>query len=103
MTQAELLQRIKERLQALYGARFRGLVLYGSAARGDAREDSDLDILCILDGIRGGETSEITRTTYPLQLEFLDRIFHILPVDTSEYEAGEFGFYRIVRREGITV
>ena len=103
MTQSELLQRIKERLQALYGPRFRGLVLYGSAARGDAREDSDLDILCVLDGLRGGETSEITRTTYPLQLEFLDRIFHILPVDMADYEAGEFGFYRIVRREGIAV
>ena len=43
MTQSELLQGIKERLQGLYGARFRGLVLYGGAARGDAGEDSDIE------------------------------------------------------------
>jgi uncharacterized protein len=70
MTQTELLQRIKERLQALYGARFRGLVLFGSVARGDARKDSDIDLLCLLDGPVSlwREIQNTTRAVYNLAL-----------------------------------
>ena len=45
MTTDELLKEIKVRLSAAYGERLRGVVLYGSQARGDARPDSDVDIL----------------------------------------------------------
>ena len=40
----------KEELEALYGDRLRKLVVYGSQARGDARPDSDVDLMIILDG-----------------------------------------------------
>lgn len=103
MTQTELLQRIKELLQALYGARFRGLVLYGSVARGDAREDSDIDLLCLLDGLVGSwEIIKINDVTYPLRL-ITDRQFHIMPANVTDFEAGEFGIYRAVRHEGVPV
>jgi predicted nucleotidyltransferase len=79
MTQGDLLQRIKESLQALYGPRFRGLVLYGSVARGDCVEDSDMDMLALLDGPVDvwKEIRAITKATYSFQLEYLDRVFHI--------------------------
>ncbi|MEW6200784.1 MAG: nucleotidyltransferase domain-containing protein [bacterium] len=104
MTQAELFQRIKERLQELYGSRFRGLVLYGSAARGNAREDSDIDALCLLEGPeRGNDLWVITEALYPLQLEVPDRELHVIPVDAAEYEAGDFALFRNARREGVLV
>jgi predicted nucleotidyltransferase len=40
----------KARLEALYGDRLERVVLYGSYARGDAREDSDVDLLVVLRG-----------------------------------------------------
>ena len=38
----------KVRLAALYGDRLDRVVLYGSHARGDARPDSDVDLLVVL-------------------------------------------------------
>lgn len=38
------------RLKALYGDRLRRVILYGSQARGDARADSDVDVLVVLEG-----------------------------------------------------
>jgi uncharacterized protein len=46
-----------------FGARLRELVLFGSVARGEVREDSDVDIAVIVDDITGAEIREITDTT----------------------------------------
>jgi len=54
----------------LYGDRFRGLLLYGSYARGDFREGSDIDLLLLLDG-PVNTVEEITRlepVKWPLSL-----------------------------------
>jgi predicted nucleotidyltransferase len=39
-----LLKRLRCALEAIYGSRLERVVLFGSRARGDAREDSDYDI-----------------------------------------------------------
>jgi len=46
----DLLRQVKERLCAVFGARLKGVVLYGSYARGDSTEDSDIDFLVLLEG-----------------------------------------------------
>ena len=50
MNREQLLNQIKERLQDAYGDRLQGIVLYGSEARGEAEEDSDIDLLVLLKG-----------------------------------------------------
>ena len=45
-----ILADLRGRLEALYGDRLAGLVLYGSQARGDAEPDSDVDVLVVLRG-----------------------------------------------------
>jgi len=73
--QAELtsiLGRYREGIERLYEERLRGLYLFGSHARGDAEEGSDVDVLIVLDEIES-TWSEVQRTselTAELSLEF---------------------------------
>lgn len=39
------------RLRAIFGERLRELRLFGSYARGEAHEDSDVDVLVLVDGL----------------------------------------------------
>jgi predicted nucleotidyltransferase len=48
---ARLLAEYRERLSAKFGARLVELRLFGSYARGTAREDSDVDVAVVLDRV----------------------------------------------------
>ena len=80
-----LLARIKSRLQAVYGDRLRGVVLYGSEARREATPDSDVDILILLTGpvTLGRELRTIIEALYPLQRE-MDRVLEAFPLDEAD-------------------
>jgi predicted nucleotidyltransferase len=45
-----ILARLKRELAALYGTRLKQVLLYGSRACGDHRNDSDYDVLVVLEG-----------------------------------------------------
>jgi len=50
ITNDPILIRFRKALDALYGDRIDRVVLYGSRARGDARDDSDYDVALFLKG-----------------------------------------------------
>jgi len=56
-----LLARLKEGLASVYGWRLKGLYLYGSYAAGEQDEESDLDVLIVLDRV-DHYAAEIDRT-----------------------------------------
>lgn len=98
----EVLRRLGAGLKALYGDRYRGLVLYGSYARGEAREGSDVDLLLLLEG-PVDTTEEIFRTseiTWPLSLEH-DLVLTVMPLSTDEYRRAQGPFLKNVHREGV--
>lgn len=73
------------RLAELYGDRLVRVVLYGSHARGDARPDSDIDLLVVLDGDYEPYTE--LRRTGALRLEI--EIRHGVDLSLQPYSATE--------------
>jgi predicted nucleotidyltransferase len=93
---------IRPRLEGAFPSRFRGVLLFGSEARNQAGEDSDLDLMVLLEGPvqLGRDLEAIVNALYPLQLR-VDRPIHALPVSSEAFESGQYGIYRSARREGL--
>lgn len=98
----ELCVQIKKRLEAVYGDRLKGVVLYGSEARGEAGPDSDIDVLVLLEGPveYARELRASIHALYPLTLE-MGRPVSAMVVEARDYETQDCPLYRNARREGI--
>ncbi len=98
----ELLAEIKRRLAETHGQRLRGVILYGSEARGDARPDSDVDVLVLLDDPveLGRDLQRNLDALYPLALQIGRRI-SALPASVRDYEEYDCPLFRAVHREGV--
>lgn len=80
------LTRFRSSLAALYGARLERVVLYGSRARGDARQDSDYDVAVFLRDI-SDRWQEIDHLTH-LSTDILDEtgaVINALPFNAGAY------------------
>jgi len=104
MQREELLRRVKSALEEAFPKRLRGVILYGSEARGEADPDSDIDLLVLLDGQTDfwADVRVCIHALFALSLE-ADRPIDATPVDFREYEAQEWPLYQAVKEEGIPV
>lgn len=93
---------LEKGLKALYGERFRGLLLYGSYARGDQREGSDVNLLLLLVGPVNTvqEILHLETVAWPLSLE-ATLTLSVMPASIEDFEQAESIFLRTVRREAI--
>ena len=99
-----IVQKCKETLSQYYGSRLKGIILYGSAARGDAVPLSDIDLLVLLSAPVDFfvELRQIVDLLYPIQLES-EQLLSAKPALASDYEMGSISLYRNARREGVAV
>ena len=98
-----MLNSFREALADLYGAALDRVVLFGSRARGDAREDSDYDIAVFLretDDLR----AEWDRLA-DLRVRFLDAggpFMEAIPFRASDY-ASRTPLMHEIRKDGLTL
>jgi predicted nucleotidyltransferase len=95
------LKRLREELFARYPIiDFR---LYGSKARGEERQDSDLDVMIELPGYDRAVVEEIDDIVYRINLEH-DVFISALVFGKDELESGpmsESPIYKVIQREGV--
>ena len=99
-----VLAELRARLGELYGERLVRLVLFGSQARGDARPDSDIDVMIVLRGEVDVETER--RSVLPITSELsLENNVVILCVYVSErrFDQEQSPLLRNARAEGVAV
>ncbi len=99
-----ILSDLEMKLRALYGPRLVRLVLFGSQARGDADEGSDIYVLVVLGGpVDAWEEIERSgRIVSDLSLEYAVVISCVF-VAAERYASEESPLLLNVRREGVLI
>lgn len=96
------LKEARHRLEVMYGDRLVHVTLYGSQARGEAREDSDVDVLVILRD--DYELYPEFKRLSPLSLDLLERYgvyVSLQPFSEEEYRERQSPLMINVRKEGV--
>jgi predicted nucleotidyltransferase len=100
----KILKKFKREIVAIYGERLHSIILFGSRARGDARDDSDIDLLIVLKGdfdyIEMLKRSDDIAAALSLENDIvISRAF----TSDKEFKERQTPFLMNVRREGIPV
>ncbi|MEL6721514.1 MAG: nucleotidyltransferase domain-containing protein [Bacteroidota bacterium] len=94
-----------EIIQTHYGEELHSILLYGSYARGESHEESDIDILVVLDRIDIDvyeEVTDIVSLVYELDLKY-NKILSVFPVSITYWEQGDSFFLDQVKKDKISL
>lgn len=96
-----------QRVRKIMGNHLKKALVYGSYARGDYREDSDIDLMLLTD-LSDSEIEQVEKSIFDLAFDFLmDYDLDISVVVKNEahfnYWLGALPFYNNVSREGIVI
>ncbi len=96
---------VKEQLRLLYGDRLAKVILYGSYARGDFHEESDIDFLVVLKDEEIAVGKELLFMSEPLFKISFDNniIISKHPTTLKRLESSQFLFYKNVKKEGLEI
>lgn len=99
-----ILSSLRAGLENLLEGRLAGVYLYGSHARGDARPDSDIDVLVVLEGdFDYSQMLELTSDmAWKLSLEN-DTVISLVFVSKAQFEHVDTPFLLNVHRESIPI
>lgn len=99
----QIINSFTKAIKELYGERLAKVLLYGSYARGDFHENSDIDFLVVLNDESiavGDEIRYISPKAHLLTLDF-EIVISYLPTTLKKLQFSNNPFYRNIRKEGI--
>ncbi len=102
-----LLERYKEAVSQILGERLKRIILYGSYARGDFKQDSDMDIMILAD-IQPEEISNLADRIYDITYDFEGKYeMEINPsiqsIQVYEQWKGVYPFFMNIEKDGVAV
>lgn len=104
---SSLMQEFRRRLPASVAARIRRLIVFGSRVTGGASEDSDLDVLALVDERTPEIERELDDAAYQVMWDHDFRpIISLKVLGESQFQAAVgsgLSFYRHVEKEGVSV
>jgi predicted nucleotidyltransferase len=102
---ATALQAYVSTLQGRFGARLVDVLLFGSQARGEAADGSDVDVMVILDGPTANDLSEARGLAFDIWLAYRVLLSVRAFSRRGWQELGDMHslFYRNVTRDGVSL
>ena len=94
-----------ETMKNHYGDRLSKIILYGSYARGDFNEESDIDFMVLLNDEEVKAMKELSNTNdkvYDLILKH-DILVSMFATSIKKFQLATKAFYKFVKKEGVTV
>jgi predicted nucleotidyltransferase len=100
----QILKEYRSRLVKILGDDLELVVLYGSQARKDAAEGSDIDVLCVMKSpIRYGDLiNRTSKDTAEISLKY-DIVISRAFVNREDYDSGRSSFLMNVHREQLAI
>ena len=104
LTLNEIITELRQELTKLYGDQLKKLILYGSQARGDANEDSDIDLMIVLTHLTspGDEIFRMGKIKNQLDLKY-DQLISIFSISEKDFSDKKTPLLENIRREGISL
>jgi uncharacterized protein len=99
-----ILDETRKELQKIYRDRLKDIILFGSYARGDFLEDSDIDIILLIENAKDifAEREKYFPIVSRISLEY-DKIVSIIPFDSREFLEKRTPLILNVNKEGIRI
>ena len=97
----DILKDFTEKMEVLFGRSLNKIILYGSYARGDYKENSDIDIM-ILTSMSEDEIRIIENQVYDIAYDY-QLSDNIMISDHFHYWLGALPYYDNVEKEGVVL
>lgn len=99
-----ILVQFKKGVKNIYGQKLKRVILYGSYAKGSARQDSDIDLMIVLSEMESAftEIDRLNEIKFSIGLEY-DVYISTNPVSEDIFSHSTLPIFKNIVREGIEI
>lgn len=95
-----IIRRVVESIKKKFGDNLKGVVLYGSWVKGEARENSDIDLLVIFKKMEKGLREKVYQI---IEKSSEDRVVSVVVTSETEFEEEKLPLFTAVKKEGVVL